>query len=219
MRKAIVICNTVLACLASVLPASSALASTASATSAPPSTVVINVVTVNGSGCPAGTASVALSPDNTAFTVTYSAYTALVGVGAAALDFRKNCQLILHVHVPQGFTFAIAEADYRGFASLQPGASALERANYYFQGQPQTVYAQHTIPGGTENDWEKVDQVGIASLEFAPCGAVRYLNINTELRVNGGTSNTATTTSLITMDSSDVGISTIYHFAWRTCHQ
>jgi hypothetical protein len=178
---------------------------------------VVTVVTVNGSGCPPGTASVALSPDNTAFTVTYSAYTALVGVGAAALDFRKNCQLILHVHVPQGFTFAIAEADYRGFASLQPGASALERANYYFQGQSQTVYAQHTIPGGTQNDWERVDQVGIAALEFAPCGATRYLNVNTELRVSGGTSNTATTTSLITMDSTDLGISTVYHFAWRTC--
>ena len=217
MRKAIVICNTALACLMSVLPASSALASTARATSAPPSSVVVTVVTANGSGCPPGTASVALSPDNTAFTVTYSAYTALVGVGAAALDFRKNCQLILHVHVPQGFTFAIAEADYRGFASLQPGASALERANYYFQGQSQTVYAQHTIPGGTQNDWERVDQVGIAALEFAPCGATRYLNVNTELRVSGGTSNTATTTSLITMDSTDLGISTVYHFAWRTC--
>ena len=217
MRKAVIICNTVLACLMSVLPASSALASTARATPAPPNSVVVTVVTVNGSGCRAGTASVALSPDNTAFTVTYSAYTALVGVGAAALDFRKNCQLILHVHVPQGYTYAIAEADYRGFASLQPGASALERANYYFQGQSQMVYSQHTIPGGTQNDWERVDQVGIAALEFAPCGPTRYLNVNTELRVSGGTSNTATTTSLITMDSTDLGIRTVYHFAWRTC--
>lgn len=218
MRRAIVICSTVLAFLASVLPASSAFGSTAAVSQAPPSgAVVIDLVTVNGSGCPPGTASVAVSPDNTAFTVTYSSYTALVGVGSTPLDFRKNCQLILHVHVPQGFTYAIAEADYRGFASLQPGASALERANYYFQGQPHTVYAQHIIPGGTQNDWEKVDQLGIASLEYAPCGATRYLNINTELRVNRGTSNTATTTSLITMDSADVGISTIYHFSWRAC--
>src|ERR1039458_1615718 len=48
MRKAIVICNTALACLMSVLPASSALASTARATSAPPSSVVVTVVTGNG---------------------------------------------------------------------------------------------------------------------------------------------------------------------------
>jgi len=113
MRRTIVICNTVLACLASVLPASSAFASTVAAAPAPPSEVVINVVTVNGSGCQEGTASVALSPDNTAFTVTYSSYAALVGVGAMPLDFRKNCELILHVFVPQGYTYAIAQADYR----------------------------------------------------------------------------------------------------------
>src|SRR5512142_1289035 len=100
-----------------------------SPTPPPPDKIVIDVVTVNGSGCPAGTAAVAVSPDNTAFTVTYSQYLAQVGVGATATDFRKNCQLSLAVHVPQGFTFAIAEADYRGFASLAAGASGTERAN------------------------------------------------------------------------------------------
>jgi hypothetical protein len=50
----------------------------------PPPTdhIVIDVVTVNGSGCPPGSAAVAVSPDNTAFTVTYSQYLAQVGVGS-----------------------------------------------------------------------------------------------------------------------------------------
>ncbi|GAA1809076.1 hypothetical protein GCM10009835_30230 [Planosporangium flavigriseum] len=99
----------------------------------PPDKIVIDVVTVNGSGCPAGTAAVAVSPDNAAFTVTYSHYLAQVGVGAKPTDFRKNCQLNLAVHVPQGFTYAIAKADYRGFAHLENGATGLQRANYYFQ--------------------------------------------------------------------------------------
>src|SRR3712207_1310352 len=69
----------------------------------PPPTekIVIDVVTVNGSGCPVGTAAVAVAPDNTAFTVTYSDYLAQVGVGAKPTDFRKNCQLALQVHVPE----------------------------------------------------------------------------------------------------------------------
>ncbi|KJK55093.1 DUF4360 domain-containing protein, partial [Saccharothrix sp. ST-888] len=87
-----------------------------SAVTPPPDKIVIDVATVNGSGCPAGTAAIAVSPDNTAFTVTYSNYLAQVGVGANPTDFRKNCQLNLDVHVPQGFTYAIAAADYRGFA-------------------------------------------------------------------------------------------------------
>src|SRR5437763_3163316 len=102
------------------------------ATPAPPGKIVIDVVTVNGSGCPDRTAAVAVAPDNTAFTVTYSKFTAQVGVGSTPTDFRKNCQLNLRVHVPQGFTYAIAQADYRGFAHLEKGATALERANYYF---------------------------------------------------------------------------------------
>src|SRR5690606_10032907 len=89
----------------------------------PPGQVTVDLVTVNGSGCPAGTTAVAVSPDNTAFTVTYSDYLAQVGLGARPIDARKNCQLSVVVHVPQGLTYAVAQADYRGYAYLEPGAS------------------------------------------------------------------------------------------------
>ena len=95
----------------------------------PPDKIVIDVVTVNGSGCPANTAAVAVAANNTAFTVTYSNYLARVGPGSGATDFVKNCQLNLRVHVPQGFTYAIAEADYRGYAHLEPGATGQEQAS------------------------------------------------------------------------------------------
>ncbi|MET1072355.1 MAG: DUF4360 domain-containing protein, partial [Umezawaea sp.] len=74
----------------------------------PPDHITIEVVTVLGSGCPAGTAAVAVSPDNKAFTVTYSRFTAQVGPDSKPIDFRKNCQLALNVRVPQGYTYAIA---------------------------------------------------------------------------------------------------------------
>ena len=56
----------------------------------PPDRIVIDSVAANGTGCPPGTASVAVSPDNTAFTVTYSNYLAQVWPGSAPTDFRKN---------------------------------------------------------------------------------------------------------------------------------
>jgi hypothetical protein len=184
----------------------------------PPSDkIVIDVVTVNGSGCPAGTAAIAMSTDNTAFTVTYSNYMALVGVGSISTDFRKNCQLNLIVHVPTGFTFAITSVEYRGYASIAAGATATERANYYFQGQTATAYTSHTFSGAYDQDWLTSDEVPIAALVWSPCGVQRNLNINTELRVAAGTSNTKTTTSFITMDSTDGEINTIYHFGWNAC--
>ncbi|MBH1937384.1 DUF4360 domain-containing protein [Streptomyces sp. AV19] len=186
-------------------------------TNPPPDKIVIEIATVNGSGCPAGTAAVAVSPDNTAFTVTYSDYLAQVGVGSKPTDFRKNCQLNLDVHVPQGFTYAIAQADYRGYAKLEAGAYGTEKASYYFQGSSQTVPSTHTIRGAYGDNWQTTDQVPVTSLVWAPCGERRNFNINTELRVYPGTSDTSKTTSFMTMDSTDGSLNTLYHLAWKEC--
>ncbi|GAA0472889.1 DUF4360 domain-containing protein [Streptomyces stramineus] len=183
----------------------------------PPDKIVIDVVTVNGSGCPAGSAHVSVSPDNTAFTVTYSTYIAQVGLGAKPTDFRKNCQLGLNVHVPQGFTYAVARADYRGFAHLEKGATGLERANYYFQGMQQTAFMNHHFTGPLNDDWQTSDTTDIDALIYHPCGAKRNFNINTELRVDAGTSDPTKTNSFMAMDSTDGNINTVYHFAWKTC--
>ncbi|MFI6473959.1 MULTISPECIES: DUF4360 domain-containing protein [unclassified Streptomyces] len=183
---------------------------------APPDKIVIEVATVNGSGCPIGTAAVAVSPDNTAFTVTYSQYLAQVGAGSKPTDFRKNCQLNLIVHVPSGFTYAIASADYRGYAHLESGASATQKASYYFQGSPDTASRTHPFNGPYDNDWEATDTTDWGQLVWAPCGVQRNFNINTELRASAGTSDPKTN-SFIAMDSTDGNIQTIYHLAWKEC--
>lgn len=186
-------------------------------TTPPPDHMTIEVVTVNGSGCPAGTAAVAVSPDNKAFTVTYSQFTAQVGVGALPTDFRKNCQLNLRLNVPQGFTYGIAQADYRGFAHLERGATGMERANYYFQGMSPTAYKSHSYSGPFSDDWQATDITELAAIVYHPCGEQRLFNINTELRVNAGSSDPATTTSFMSMDSTDGSVETTYHFAWKLC--
>jgi len=204
---------------AALLGSVAAMATPAAAAPAgPPSDrIVIDVVAANGSGCPWGTADATKSLDHTAFTVTYSQFTAQVGRSATPLDFRKNCQLALNVHVPQGYTYAITGVDYRGFAHLEAGSYGSETAYYYFQGEPQTSRIRHDFTGYTDGFWQRTDTVGIGSLSYLPCGEQRYLNINTELRVNGGWSNTSRTTSFLTMDSTDGRLDTVYHFAWKKC--
>ncbi|MFJ5259548.1 DUF4360 domain-containing protein [Streptomyces sp. NPDC088387] len=181
----------------------------------PPDKIIIKVATVNGSGCPQGTTAVAVSPDNTAFTVTYSAYLAQAGGSSNPTDFRKNCQLNLVVHVPGGFTYAIASADYRGFAALESGAKGTQRASYYFQGSPDTQQRTHPFNGPYDDNWQATDETDWAQLVWAPCGVQRNFNINTELRVTAGTDRTKT--SFMTMDSTDGDISTVYHLAWKEC--
>ncbi|WP_067452056.1 DUF4360 domain-containing protein [Actinomadura macra] len=205
------------ACL-SALVLSAGMAPAASASAAveppPPGRITVQVNTVNGSGCRAGTAAVAASSDNTSFTVTYSDYLAQAGGDSKPTDFRKNCQLSLAVHIPQGFTYAIASADYRGFASLADGASGVERANYYHQGLPQTSSISHTVKGKYSDNWQFTDRTPVAELVWKPCGEDRNFNINTELRVDKGSSNE---TSFMSFDSADGSVRTVYHFAWKKC--
>ncbi|MBQ0867090.1 DUF4360 domain-containing protein [Streptomyces smyrnaeus] len=182
----------------------------------PDDKIVIDVATVNGSGCPEGTAQVAVAEDNTAFTVTYSDYLAEVGPNSKPTDRRKNCQLNLIVHVPQGFTYAIVSADYRGYAYLQPGASGLQKASYYFQGSSDTAATSHPFDGPQDRNWQATDSTDWGQLVWKPCGEQRNFNVNTEVRVDAGTSD-PTKTSFMTMDSTDGNINTTYHFAWKKC--
>ncbi|MGK5680267.1 DUF4360 domain-containing protein [Actinoplanes sp. URMC 104] len=212
MLKALTIGTTLVASLAAT-----AAPAAASAGPTPRNQMVVNVVAANGSGCPRGSAQVTPSRDNKAFTVTYSQFTAQVGVGAKPTDFRKNCQLALDVRVPQGYTYAISRIDYRGFAHLARGAHATLTAFTYFQGESRSGMSRHTISGPADANWQRSRTMGISALSFRPCGDQRYLNVNNELRVFAGSSKTRKTTSFITMDSTDGNLDTVYHVAWKKC--
>jgi hypothetical protein len=191
---------------------------TSGALAAPPSKPVgIDLITANGTGCAKGTVAIAMSADNTAFTVSYSGYLAQVGVVARPNDARKHCQLNLHIRVPDGFTYAIESVIHRGFASLAPGATGLHRARYHLQDQTPPAFLEHSISGPLADDWQATDPVGSAGPAFAPCGAPRNLNVHSELEVIPGTSNTATTTSFMALDTTDGAFQTTYRLTWKAC--
>jgi hypothetical protein len=178
--------------------------------------ITLDVLSINGSGCPAGTANVTMLPDNTGFRVTYASFLAQAGGSAGATDFRKNCQLALQIHIPQGFTYAIARADYRGRAHLAYGATGLQRTNYYFQGSSDNNYVDHRFAGPLDGGWHSTDVTDVTELVFEPCGKVSNLNINTELRVDSGSS-AANAVSAMSMSASDGSADTIVQFQWRQC--
>ena len=214
MRKLWARGGVVLALLASSLSVGSAASAGSILDDPPADHIVIELVAMAGSGCRPGTADVAVSPDNKAFTAIYSEYLAQSGPGIPTTEGRKNCQLNVLVLVPQGFTFAIAKVDYRGYGLLNTGATASQRANYYFQGMSQGTFTNHPLTAPLDDNWMVSDEVAVAAMVWHPCGEIRNLNINTELRVAKGTS---TGTNFVTMDSTDGSITTTYHFAWRRC--
>lgn len=191
-------------------------ASGATSESAPPtSEITLDVLSIMGSGCPSRTARVSVSPDNTAFRVVYGDFEVQAGGGDGATE-RKNCQIAVQVNTPHGFTFAVGEARYRGYARLAHGATGLHRTNYYFQGQSDNLYSDHTFTGPLHNGWQTVDRTAIADLVWAPCGKQEVLNINTELRVQAGTVHPRTSSSL-SMRTTDASVNTLLQLAWKRC--
>lgn len=209
MRKQMAACAATLSFIAMIATPAGAR----SAVQPIPPYITIGAVTANGSGCPWGTVAVNWSLDRTAFTVTYSDFLAQAGPGVSVLENRRNCQVNFQVNIPQGFTYAIAKTDYRGFAHLAGGVTAIEGANYYFGGQTPSVYKQHYISGPYDNNWAFTDQNSVTALVFHPCGIRPIFNINQSLRVTSSPSKV----SYVTMDSTDASFSTVYHVSWKTC--
>lgn len=86
-----------------------------------PGQVYVNGITYGGSGCPQGSVGVSFSPDRTTFTAIFDSFVASSGRGVPVTDQRKNCQVNLDLHYPQGWQYSIAEVDYRGFVALPAG--------------------------------------------------------------------------------------------------
>jgi hypothetical protein len=184
--------------------------------SPPDEVITAEVVTVNGSGCKPGTAKV-VAPDKTSFRIQYRNYTAKVGPDVNSTYFRRNCQIVVRVHIPQGFTFAIARAEYRGYAWLQAGATAQQNALYYWQGDSDTARsAEKSFAGPMTSTWNNIDVTPVVELVYARCGETRDLNIDTDLRVYAGSSN-PNLSSAISMNSASGDIDTIYHVDWKKC--
>jgi hypothetical protein len=192
-----------------------ASADTTDSTDAPLVDASVSLVGVNGSGCPAGTVEVVMSSGGSTVKVIYSDYLAWTGPGADPADIRKNCALGLQVHAPAGWTYAIRGLEYDGYAHLDGGVSGLQRAEYYLQGSSSGTEVEHGYDGPYDGSLSSSDNIPEQDLVWAPCGEQRNLNINTELRVEGGSANTASV-NLLAMESTDVPGTTM-QLAWKQC--
>ncbi len=160
--------------------------------------VHIRSLSYGGTGCPAGTASASLSSDATAFHLIFDRFIASVGPGISLPESRKNCQVNILFHVPDGYTYALRSVDLHGYADLASGAKGMVKTSSYFQGQAPTASAWTTFTGPYQNNWQVHDEVDTASLIWAPCGIERSLNINVQVQIQKGTSAPGTTSFMTT---------------------
>jgi len=179
-----------------------------------PDEVTIAGFTYAGTGCPAGSIASSASDDRTVLTLLYSDYVASIGPGTAPSDHRKNCQVVLDIHYPQGFQYSIFSADYRGYEDLESGVTGQQVATYYFSGQTQQATGSTTWTGPKTSDYLVNDELAVESIVWSPCGATLPININSQIRL---TSSVPTASGLLTTDSTDFKFHQIFHLQWRKC--
>ena len=204
--------HAILAVLSTVLALSVSTPAGAAAEAAPEGAVKVEVVAANGSGCAPGTASVHTASDKSHFRIKYYDFVAQAGAGVEPTERRKNCQIGVLVTVPAGWTFAIAEADYRGRARLAGGATGLQRTNYYWQGSSDNSRTEEAFSGPYNGYWATEDVAPV--LVYVPCSEQRVLNINTELRVDAPASGAR---SSMSMTTSEGDVDTLFNFSWVRC--
>ncbi len=174
----------------------------------------LGIPAYGGNGCPAGTASVTVAPDQTAISILFDNFVAESGGETRKRLDRKSCNLTIPVKVPQGFSVAIFSVDYRGFNSVPRGGYSRFDAEYFWAGirGPRT---SETFRGPIDENYIHTDDVIAASLVWAPCGQSVNLRINSSMQA---VSNTRMEQAMATVDSADITSGLIYHIQWRRCN-
>lgn len=166
-----------------------------------------------GTGCPAGSASITLSPDKKTLSVLFDNYVSTAG-GVTGRSFeRKTCNLAVPVHVPQGFSISIFKVDYRGYVNIPFGGEGRFNVEYFFAGA-RGPSAQKTFPGGYDKDYFLSNELQGTSVVWSPCGTDVNLRINSAMLVK---SNSSYQDAMGSVDSVDVNGGIVYHLSWRSC--
>ena len=130
----------------------------------------------SGNGCPSGSASFLATP--TAFTVLFDSYVVTAGQDSTPHDLVRSCFVNMKVNVPAGWQLAIDSVDYRGFVSVNKGASAVMDSWYLLSGKGTADFGTgrlSTYKGDAEVDFLRRDQhIGPDVTRWTKCGGGKY---------------------------------------------
>jgi hypothetical protein len=186
-------------------------------TTPPLNEVYIDKVGYAGPGCRQGTAQYDVSIDAQAITVTFSDFIAEAGPQVPAGKDATECTVTLDIEVPQGWSYTIFDATFRGFAALEEGVTGTLTSRYFFQANKRdAVEFQKSFSGLLVDSYQKQDSIGFHSLVWSDCRKTRSLNINARMQVD----NTATPdkSGMLTVDSLDGQFTQVYGLQWRRCN-
>jgi hypothetical protein len=166
-----------------------------------------------GSGCPQGTASATLSPDNKQLSILFDAYSASAGNLTGKRFERKNCTIAIPVHVPNGISVSVIGVDYRGFVGVPWGGQGVFNVEYFFAGQ-RGPRGSRVFTGPRVENYTVNNQIAVIGQVWSPCGKDTNLRINSDIRA---VTNNNWDQTEITLDSIDLSAGLVFSLQFRQC--
>jgi hypothetical protein len=166
-----------------------------------------------GTGCPAGSVSVTLSPDAKSLSLLFDEYQVVVGGESGKSFDRKSCNIAIPVHVPQGLSVSILKIDFRGFNHLPRSASSQFNVEYFFAGSKGPSF-QRKFRGPIDEDYLINNEITANAIVWSGCGADVNLRTNSSMRLSSLYNQEA----MASIDSEDINAAIVYQLQWRKCN-
>lgn len=167
-----------------------------------------------GNGCPAGTASATISPDGSAVSILFDQYIAEAGGDTRKRIDRKSCQLAIPIQVPQGYSVALLQVDYRGFNAVPSGGQNRFDVEYFWAGS-RGPRISRVFRGPDNNNFDLRDELIATTNVWSACGATVNFRVNSSMMAQ---SNYRMDQTMGILDSTDISGGLIYHFQFRRCY-
>jgi len=173
----------------------------------------LGVPAYGGTGCPAGTASVSVSPDQSAVSILFDQFITEAGGDTRKRIDRKSCNFSIPVRVPQGYSVSVFQVDYRGYNAVPRGGYNRFDAEYFWAGARGPRISRQ-FNGPINDTYTLTDNLIATALVWTPCGADVNLRVNASMM---SMTNSRGEQILGTVDSADISSGLIYHLQWRRC--
>ncbi|KEZ40756.1 Secreted protein [Scedosporium apiospermum] len=190
------------------------------ATGPPADQITISSVTHSGNGCPQGSVSSIFNNDKTIITLGFDQFQTYIGPGTSIQDRSKNCQIHLNLKYPSGFSFAVVDSVYHGFALLESGVTGDFLSTYYFSSDAASTCTTRTSikGGGVWADgqvYTQQDFVPATSVIRSPCGGSSdILNINNRVALS---STKSSASGMISNDDATLALTQQINIKWYEC--
>lgn len=158
-------------------------------------------------------------------TLGFDNFQAYIGPGTSLKDRSKNCNLLITLKYPVGYSYGVVSSTYHGFAQLDPGVTGSFSSIYFLSSLLSSTFSTSTsiLGGGTYSDgnvYTQTKTISTSKLVLSPCGGLLGLGTSAALNVGNTVSlasSNASASGQMTDDDATFGTTQKVAVKWFSC--